>query len=116
VEVKIDAPSSGELELAAEVMAYVSERHPSQDVDVLVNDRKIGSWRFTLEKPQMSERRLYIPAAQVQSAPRTTITFRPLNPASPQSMGGSGDPRLLGLGIHTLRLLEAPDLTRSGLP
>jgi len=116
LEMKVDESFSGGLELVAEVMAYVSEPHPSQEVEVLVNDRKISTWSFTREKPGMSERRLYIPAELVQPASKTTITFRPLNPASPQSLGNSGDPRVLGLGIHRLRLLEMPAPAQTGTP
>jgi len=108
LEVKVGTPTTGGLELVAEVMAYLTERHQLQDVEVLVNDRKVGLWSFTPEQGGISERRVYIPADVIQSAPKTTIMFRPLNPASPQALGHSGDPRLLGLGIHTLRLVEAP--------
>jgi len=116
LEMKVDTPESGGLELVAEVMAYLTERHQSQDVEVLVNERKIGSWSFTPGQGGISERRLYIPADLIRSAPRTTITFRPLNPVSPKSLGYSGDPRHLGLGIHTLRLVEAPSANATQNP
>lgn len=107
LEMKVGAPSSAGLELVAEVMAYVSERHPTQEVEVLVNDRRVGTWNFRQEKPGVSERRLTIPAGSVQAASKTRITFRPLEPVSPQALGNSGDPRLLGLGVSKLRLVVA---------
>jgi hypothetical protein len=116
LEMKIDAPVSGELELAAEVMAYVSERHPSQDVEVLVNDRKIGLWNFTLENTGILEKRLDIPAGLIGSTSEIKITFRPLDPVSPKSLGVSRDPRHLGLGIRTLRLVKASASGQSSIP
>jgi hypothetical protein len=116
VELKAGSVATGGLELFAEVMAYVSERHPSQEVEVLVNGRKIGSWNFSWEKAGISERRLHIPAELIQSSSRTTITFHPLDPVSPKSVGASGDPRHLGLGIRALRLVEAPASERPGTP
>jgi hypothetical protein len=105
LEMKVAAPPSAGLELVAEVMAYVSERHPAQEVEVLVNDRRVGTWNFRQEKPGVSERRLIIPAGSVQAGSTTRITFRPLEPVSPQALGNSGDPRMLGLGVGKLRLV-----------
>jgi hypothetical protein len=107
VEMKVAAPSSAGLELVAEVMAYVSERHPAQEVEVLVNDSRVGTWNFRQDKLGVSERRLIIPAGTVQAAHTTRITFRPLEPVSPQALGNSGDPRILGLGVSKLRLVDA---------
>jgi hypothetical protein len=108
-QVKVEPPLNGGLELVAEATAYVNERHKSQDVEILVNDRKVGSWNFTEEKlMKTSEQRVYIPLELIRSAPTTKISFRLLNPASPQSLGDSIDGRVLGIGIRSLRLVGAP--------
>jgi hypothetical protein len=108
-QVKVQPPLNGGIELVAEASAYVNERHKSQEVEILVNDRKVGSWNLTEEKLKTnSEQRVYIPPELIRSESITTISFRLLNPASPESLGISTDNRVLGIAVRSLRLVGAP--------
>jgi hypothetical protein len=108
LEMKIELPIDGAIELVAEAAAYISERHPEQEVEVLVNNRKVGVWNFKADSAAFAERRLYIPPELVRSIPVTTISFNLLNPASPQALGYSTDNRTLGIQIRKLRLVGVP--------
>ena len=39
---KIEPPVNGAIELVAEALAFITEHHPEQDVEILVNDKKVG--------------------------------------------------------------------------
>ncbi len=68
--------------------------------------RRLGTWNFRRLTAELSRSGVstFLPEL-IRSSPVTTITFHPLNPASPQALGYSADPRTLGLEIRRLRLV-----------
>jgi hypothetical protein len=116
LEMKIEPPVNGAIELVAEALAFITERHPEQEVKILINDKKVGEWNFTADSRTFAERRVYIPPELIRSNPVTTITFNLLNPASPQALGYSADSRTLGMEIRRLRLAGVPVAVVSRTP
>lgn len=102
VMLKLPSVPDGNLALRFEGHAFVTEKHPAQEIDLLVNGHLVETLRYSV--PQTTETRAI-------SIPRSLITdrllrieFRFKNPKSPQELGLSTDSRRLGLGLVSLQL------------
>ena len=93
--------------LTGVVRAYVNDKNPRQEIEVLVNGRPIDRWVFRDGGLQHIEVR--IPASFVQDyfiKPLIRVTFEIKNPVSPAELGLSGDKRPLGLGVREIMVRE----------
>lgn len=104
----VPAEAEGDLVLTATAHAFVRPAHPRQDIEVWVAGEKLTSWTFTLDRNR-GPRTVTIPAETVRRATGRTLLVRLVAPdaASPSSLGGSPDPRPLGMGLLRLRLSPA---------
>jgi hypothetical protein len=90
--------------LIVRAQAFVGPKHPRQLVDVFVNDTSVALWTFELGDGVL-ERRARVPAAAVKLP--LVVALRVRNPTSPDEQGIGGDPRRLGIGLTSLRLVPA---------
>jgi 2-polyprenyl-3-methyl-5-hydroxy-6-metoxy-1,4-benzoquinol methylase len=91
------------------VGAFVSDQHPSLDVDVFVNGHIMARWSFT-NSQNVGERQIIIPL-NIAKAPTLRVEFRMYDPKSPAELGLSTDGRKLGLSMYTLRMFEVGSAT-----
>lgn len=106
----INIPLQENLLLSVQVIPFVKfipftyVQHRKQVVDILVNRQKITQWIFQPGQPQLSIREALISAKLINQKTPLQITFKFLNPISPQSVGLSDDLRQLGLFFKTFQL------------
>lgn len=96
-----------DLILVGLVKAYVNERNPRQEIEVLGNGRPIDRWVF--RDGSTHKKRIIIPASylgEFAAKPLLRITFQVKNPVSPAELKLSADPRLLGLGVYEIIVRE----------
>ena len=109
--------SSG-LRLVATARALVTEQHQDLAVFVVVNGHNLGRWVFTSwinssipwEAADTGE--FEIPEAVVSKSSVLSIQFLIPNPRSPAALNLSGDTRILGVHLRTLRITKAGDLRK----
>jgi len=77
----------------------------SQRVDVVVNGRSVGVW--TLSDPAGGEYAVLIPGSLLSTANVLKVEFKTPDAVSPQSLGISGDTRVLGVAFRSITLAEA---------
>jgi hypothetical protein len=95
--------------LSATVGAFVSDQHPSLDVDVFVNGCILASWSFA-NGQNVGERQIIIPL-NIAKEPTLRVVFRMYDSKSPAELGLSTDGRKLGLSMYTLRMFEVGSST-----
>lgn len=96
-----------DLILVGLVKAYVNERNPRQEIEVLANGRTIDRWVF--RDRNRHKKRTIIPASclgEFAAKPLLRITFQVKNPVSPAELKLSADPRPLGLGVYEIVVRE----------
>jgi len=98
------SPPSGDVELSAIVQAYVIEEHPELDVEVIVNGEQVDQWEFVYGESAGGGRKAVVPADLVAKQNPLEIVFKIPDAKSPAELGVSSDGRVLGLGMHELRL------------
>jgi hypothetical protein len=101
---QLTPPPVKDVVLSAAVGAFVSDQHPSLDVDVLVNGHLLARWSFA-NGQNVGERQIIIPL-NIAKESALRADFRMYDPKSPAELGLSTDGRKLGLGLYTLRLFE----------
>ena len=101
---QLTPPPVKEVVLSATVGAFVSDQHPSLDVDVLVNGHILTRWSFT-NGQNVGERQIIIPL-NIAKESTLRVDFHIYDPKSPAELGLSTDGRKLGLSMYTLRLFE----------
>ena len=96
------------LVIEAIATAFVSEKNPTVDVEVLVNDMPAGEWifRFKSGAPEYQTYRMVLSQKALNKAVPVVIRFRVTGAGSPAAAGLSGDSRLLGLALRRLSLLS----------
>jgi hypothetical protein len=103
----LSSTPKNDLELLIHGHAFLTHKHPSQEVDVLVN----GHYLDTLVYDLLSNggvRVVKIPKAlALEKNGQLLIKFNFRNPISPAELGLSADARRLGLGIVSLELRAA---------
>lgn len=90
--------------------AFVQDRRPRLDADVVVNGRRLARWTFHAPE-EFHARDLVIPRAIVSRRSTLEVVFHVRDPRSPAAMGQRGDLRRLGLHIHSLILQPMPEAT-----
>ena len=95
-----EGPLRLEIELGA---AMVGESHPTLDVHVLVDSSRVARWRLTAPFAAPATHEATIPVGLLAASRPCRIDLRILRPRSPASLGLSGDPRVLGIHLSSLR-------------
>jgi len=103
--IRLEAIPSTDLILSANVISFTRETHPSQEINILANGSPVGKWVFTYGEPEKG-RKLLIPMKVFREEPILKLNFEILNPQSPKNLGESEDPRLLGIGLKSLRIIK----------
>ena len=87
--------------------AFVNERNPVVDVEVVVNDLPSGKWRFQFKSgaSEYQTYRMVLSQKVLNKSLPAVIRFRVIGAGSPVAAGLSGDSRMLGLAVRRLRLL-----------
>ena len=93
-----------DLELVVAAKPFVNEKHPQQEVDVVVNGERVGRW--TYDTSRTIKQRATIPAELVKQQIPMTLTLRLRKAVSPSALGLSSGARQLGLGLSRLWLAE----------
>lgn len=86
------------------VQGYVSHKTPEQSITIIINGAKSARWVLVSGDPV--EKILYIPATAPnfgRTAAIVDLIFLIDSPESPLALGLSDDPRLLGLGLRSVR-------------
>jgi hypothetical protein len=95
-----------DMALSIEGQAFLTDKHPIQDIEVLVNRHPVETLRYAFPA-SVDTRVITIPQSFIREKKGLLIIeFKIKSPKSPAEMGLSADPRLLGLGLVSLRLDE----------
>ncbi|MBR2011902.1 MAG: hypothetical protein IKA08_01385 [Alphaproteobacteria bacterium] len=103
-DVFIELPLSFNTDVVVDfnVEGYLAEQWPTQDVDVLLNDKKIATWHFDFGK-EKPETVLHIPAGNIKGI-SLKLHFIIKNPVSPQDLNAGNDTRKLGIGFKSVKI------------
>lgn len=103
IDVTLAKPSSGPLEMIADVHAFTGHGHPAQTILIYANGTQIATWNFASEDMKKTAT---IPTV---AGSRLNIAFKTPNATSPvKVIPGSTDTRILGLGLRSLTINPAP--------
>jgi hypothetical protein len=105
LSLRLDEPHASPMEMVVRGQAFLSKPDPGTSVQVVTNGVPAATWTFN-QGDSLTDLRAQIPP-EVAPSPLLQISFRILNPRSPQSMGISGDTRALGLLVQSLRIYFA---------
>ena len=96
-----------DLTMEAVAVAFVNDKHPTVDVEVLVNDITAGKWSFRSKvgSPEFQTYRMVLSRKALNKALPVVIRLRVSGAGSSAAAGLSGDARTLGLAVRRLRLL-----------
>lgn len=95
-----------DLDLIVAAVPFLHGTHSRLRVEILLNDVAVGQWSFA--KNAVDQCQMRVPASLVGADGHVTIAFVIDAPRSPEEVGLSAlDPRKLGLGILSLRMLPA---------
>jgi hypothetical protein len=95
-----------DLELLIDGHAFLAGKHPSQEVDILVNGHHVAILKYDLQS-NSGVSVIRIPKAlALEKNGQLMIEFNIKNPISPAELGLSNDSRKVGLGIVSLELRE----------
>jgi hypothetical protein len=101
----LDTPDR-DMALSIEGQAFLTEKHPVQDIEVLVNQHPVETLRYTFPSG-IDMRVITIPKSLVKEKKGLLIIkFKIKDPKSSAELGLSTDDRLLGLAVVSLRLDE----------
>lgn len=92
------------------MQAFVPKFHPTQQVNVFLNGEFIQQWCF--DWPGIVESRVILAERNSFVNGVIVLGFQMLNPASPLSLGISDDARLLGIGLHALKVMPCNNYCR----
>jgi uncharacterized membrane protein len=91
-------PNDNPTSLIISARALVSPLHPEQIVDVLVNDKLIKRYKFTIPE----HNKIYIPITpELVHQGYMTVQLQFLNPIQPKNIGMGNDSRALSLGVES---------------
>ena len=93
----------GDLTLNLVIGAFVSAKHPREEVDITLNGEKVAHFIFT--KATESQRQtIKLPLALIGKDKTLNLLFIPSAPISPKELGLGADTRSLGVSINELQL------------
>jgi hypothetical protein len=96
-----------DVELMIEGHAFLADKHPSQEIDILVNKHHVSTLKYD-QQSNGGIRTVKIPKRlALENNGRLLIRFNYKDPHSPAELGLSDDARRLGLSIVSLELKSA---------
>jgi hypothetical protein len=95
-----------DLELLIDGHAFLAGKHPSQEVDILVNGHHVAILKYDLQSNSGVSVIMIPKALALEKNGQLMIEFNIKNPISPAELGLSNDSRKVGLGIVSLELRE----------
>jgi hypothetical protein len=104
VRLPLDFPLNSDAVLEVKASAFVRKQHPAVYVEVLYRQTRVGDWSF--DSSSAVTRKLTITAGLIGHDRRPVFRFQVINPMSPFRLGESDDRRLLGLALHSLKLVR----------
>jgi hypothetical protein len=98
-----------DIAIAATAHAFLTPQNPEQKIDIFANGTQIGHWEFG-SGDAVVQRKLMVPA-NLFTDRSIHLEFRFRNAVSPKAGGipGSGDKRVLAIGMHEMRLSPSHD-------
>ena len=106
----LEASPDRDLRMSVLLAAFVQDRRPRLDADVVVNGRRLVRWTFRAPE-EFHARDLVIPGAIASRRRPLEVVFHVRDPRSPAAMGLRGDLRRLGLHLHSFVLQPMPEAT-----
>jgi hypothetical protein len=100
----VDAPISG---LKFQLKAFVSPQHPEQQVRVMLDGEEVQKLHFRYPDETDLPAELLLSAARLQGLRPISVEFVMPQAVSPQSVGLSDDPRVIGVGLKSVELVRA---------
>jgi peptidoglycan/LPS O-acetylase OafA/YrhL len=105
LEVGVAAPAQSRLRLAVKGSFYLNDRHPALTARIMVNGAVIATLIPTASSHDVDESFPLPPASQSNPDLPLKIELLIDSPASPKSLGLSGDERSLGLALQSMKLV-----------
>lgn len=100
-------PAGRDLELTIEASAFGTPKHPHQTVRVIVNDEDMGKLSLkAADGPQTVT--VKIPRRTAAKQYPVAVVLDLIDATSPEALGVSHDPRMLGLGVRGMMLKTVP--------
>ncbi len=105
--IDLGGEAKSDLVMEAVAAAFVNEKNPAVNVEVLVNDIAAGKWSFRFKSgaPEYQTYRLVLSQKALNKAFPQVIRFRVSGASSLAAAGFGGDKRMLGLAVRRLLLL-----------
>jgi len=104
----VETPHQKRLKLRALAAPLLSQAHRRISIKVRSASREVENWIFDLDKPGLfTERWLEAELTVARGVVALKISFDIDTPASPLALGLSQDPRLLGIKLRRLQIVEA---------
>jgi peptidoglycan/LPS O-acetylase OafA/YrhL len=101
---------STDLKLALKGTVFVCDKHPAVTIHLTANGVPLETLTGTVANPSI-DRLFDLPPAVFAANPRRlTLVIATDNPASPMSLGLSGDPRVIGFGLKSMMLVDGRGL------
>lgn len=104
LELPLDRPYAGPVELAVDLSPYLYPGLTRQRVELSANGRPLARW----EVSGPGEMRATLPAELLAAGTPLHLTLRLPDAAAPAAVSASGDDRLLGVAVRSLRLAPLP--------
>jgi hypothetical protein len=103
---KLSAPPKRDLNLCIGGHAFVNDKHPNQEIDVLLNEHLLKTLKYN--SSSKAARMVRIPRSlTLEKEGCLLIQFRFKDAKSPAELGLSGDGRILGLHLEWMQLRSA---------
>jgi hypothetical protein len=104
LNLQVDLSSKSSLKIYITSNSFLAQKHDTQKVTILVNNSFIGTMRYTLAS-NLKTRVYEIPNDLLKTLSESiSLDFLIDNPVSPASLGVSGDPRELGMGLISIKI------------
>jgi hypothetical protein len=105
LELPLAQRPQSELTLSLTIGAFLSAKHPTEQVDILLNGSSIAHVTFT-QSTASQRQTLKLPLNLVGEKQSIELLFRPSAPISPKDLGLSEDRRVLGVSLTELQLTQ----------
>ncbi len=105
LQFKLSTIPTNDLNLLIEGHAFITDKHPIQEIDVYVNNKYLSSLKYTLTD-NAGIRTIRVPKKIIDNNNLVLIRFDYKNPKSPAELGMSEDGRRLGLGLISIKIIK----------
>ena len=106
IKIRLVDHSSQALELELVMSTLINGSHPCQEIDILVNEKKIAQQQLCINKggEQPASYKFVFGHELLRADGKIDIRLVTPNSISPKTLGINSDERLLGVGIKSLRI------------